>query len=79
MSQLDKLIARFRARPPEIDFGDVETLLRALGWTLARERGSHVSFTKEGESASIVVAKNHRRKVKRTYIVEICNILKLDE
>ena len=79
MTQLDRLVARFRARPPEIDFGDVETLLHAYGWTLARERGSHVTFIKEGESANIVVAKHHGRKVKKTYIVEICRILKLDE
>lgn len=77
MSQRDKLVARIRARPPEADFGDVRALLEEFGWTLQRERGSHVIFVKPGER-SIVVPKVGGRKVKRTYLAMLCERLGLD-
>lgn len=79
MSRLDKLIARFRSRPPEVDYDDVVRLLGAFGWQVARQRGSHVSFVKEGEGVNIVVPKRGGQKVTRTYIVQICEILHLDD
>lgn len=57
-----KLVDRIRARPPEIDFDDVWTLRKAYGWTIDRERGSHVTFVKPGER-SFVVSKVGGRKV----------------
>ncbi len=78
MSQIEKLIERIRARPPQADFEDVCKLLEAFGWKLARERGSHAMFTKEGES-TITVPKVHGRKVKRTYLDLIIERLGLDD
>jgi predicted RNA binding protein YcfA (HicA-like mRNA interferase family) len=78
MSRLDKLVARFRSRPPEVDYDEVERLLLAFGWQVARQRGSHVSFVKEGEGAIIVVPKRGGQKVTRTYIEQICEILHFD-
>ena len=78
MAQLEKLIERVCARPPRARFADVRALLEALGWTLGREKGSHVTFVKQGEFP-IVVAKSGGRWVKRTYLVHICQRLGLDE
>lgn len=78
MTQRERLIARIRARPPEADFEDVRRLLEDFGWRLARQRGSHVTFTKEGESP-IVVPQHHGRKVKRVYLTLICERLGLDD
>lgn len=78
MARRDKLIARIRRRPAEADFGDVQALLRAFGWTLDRETGSHVIFVKPGEFP-ISVPKQHGRKVKRHYLDELCERLGLDE
>ena len=78
MTRIEKLIARIRARPPEADFDDVRSLLEAFGWMLDRERGSHASFSKAGEYP-IVVPKHHGRRVKRAYLVLICERLGLDD
>ena len=79
MSRLDKLVAKFRARPPEVDYDDVESLLAAFGWLVVRQRGSHVSFAKDGEGVNIVVPKRGGQKVTKTYVVQICEILHLDD
>ncbi len=78
MTRLDMLIERIRARPPQARFSDVQTLLEAFGWTLDREKGSHVIFSKAGER-SIVVAKEHGRWVKQVYLDRICVRLGLDD
>ncbi len=78
MTQLERLIEKIRARPPKARFSDVQVLLEAYDWTLNRERGSHVIFTKTGER-SIVLAKEHGRWVKRIYLDRICARLGLDE
>ncbi len=78
MTQREKLIERIRARPPEAEFEDVRLLLEAFGWTLRRERGSHVTFKKTGQR-SITVSKVGGRKVKRVYLDQICERLGLDD
>ena len=78
MTKLDKLIDRIRARPPEADFADVWTLMKAYGWTIGRERGSHVTFVKPGER-SVTVPKQGGRKVKRVYLDLLCDLLGLDD
>jgi predicted RNA binding protein YcfA (HicA-like mRNA interferase family) len=60
-----------------IYFRDVRALLEEFGWTLARRRGSHVTFTKPGELPIVVSA--HNARVTRTYLTLICNRLGLRE
>ncbi len=78
MTRLDKLIEHVQARLPRARFSDVRTLLEAFGWTLDRERGSHVIFTKTGER-SIVLAKETGRWVKEIYLDRNCLRLELDD
>lgn len=78
MSKREKLTGRIRAPPPEADFDDVRCLLEHHGWSLDREKGSHVIFVKEGEGL-ITVPKHHGKKVKRTYLAIICERLGLDD
>jgi len=78
LTQLEKLIARIRARPPQADFNDVENLLLAFGWRRGRQKGSHVIFTKDGER-SITVPLVGGRRVKRVYLTEVCQRLGLDD
>ena len=78
MTGRDKLIDRLRARPPAADFDDVETLMKAFGWTIGRERGSHVTFVKPGERP-IAVPKLCGKRVKRIYLDQLCERLGLDE
>ena len=77
VTQLEKLIARLRRRPPEADFHDIRQLLEACGWTLDRETGSHTFFVKAGERA-ISVPKVGGRKVKRVYIIQVLEHLGLE-
>ncbi len=74
MTRLDKLAERIRARRPGADFDDVRTLLKAYGWALDRQSGSHATFVKPGER-SITVPKAGGQRVKRVYLDQICEIL----
>jgi predicted RNA binding protein YcfA (HicA-like mRNA interferase family) len=78
VTQHDKLIECIRARPPEADFNDVRRLLEAFGWTLSRQKGSHMHFTKPGER-TITIPRLHGRKVKRVYLAQIIERLGLDD
>ncbi len=78
MSQRDKLVAKMRKRPVEADFDDVRKLLEWDGWRKARQSGSHATFVKPGQP-TIFTVPTHGGKVKRTYIVQLCELLRLDE
>jgi predicted RNA binding protein YcfA (HicA-like mRNA interferase family) len=78
MTRREKLIARIRARPVEADFDDVRNLLEDFGWSVERERGSHVTFWKEGEALPIAFPKRGGRRVGRVYLDMICRRLGLD-
>lgn len=77
MSQREKLIEKIRARPSEARFSDVRMLLIEFGWQEARQKGSHVTFVKDGEYP-LVVSQVGGRKVKRVYLDRICERLGLD-
>jgi predicted RNA binding protein YcfA (HicA-like mRNA interferase family) len=78
MGRREKLIARIRARPVEADFADVRRLLEMFGYQMARQKGSHVSFTRPG-MPTIVVPTTGGRKVKGAYLDHLCELLALDE
>lgn len=52
--------------------------MKAYGWVIGRERGSHVTFVKPGER-SFVVSKVGGRRVKRVYLDQLCELLGLDD
>lgn len=78
MTKREKLIAKLRARPPQASFADVSTLLEGAGWTLDRQKGSHVTFAKDGErSISFpIVGGQH---VKGIYVAHILARIDLDD
>lgn len=78
MTKREKLISRFLAEPPEIDFDDVRNLLAIFGYSLRKGgSGSHQVFVKQGEDP-ITIPLVSGRKVKRTYIRRINEILDLE-
>jgi hypothetical protein len=77
MTRREKLIERMRRRPSEMSYDDVRKVLEEFGWTLDREN-KHMTFTKPGEFP-IGLAKVSGKVVKRTYLVEICKRLGLDD
>lgn len=76
LSQRAKLIQRICSRPPEARFRDVQRLLEAFGWTMARQRGSHVTFVQSGELPITVPIRDGQ--VGRFYLGDICSRLDLD-
>lgn len=77
LSQRAKLIQRICSRPPNARFRDVQRLLEAFGWTMARQRGSHVTFTQSGELPITVPIRDG--KVGRIYLVDNCSRLGIDD
>ncbi len=77
MTQREKLVERMRRRPSEMSYDDVRKVLEEYGWKLDREN-KHTTFTKPGEFP-IGLAKVSGKMVKRTYLVEICKRLGLDD
>ncbi len=78
MSRPGKLVEHIRRQPAEAVYSDVRTLLQAFGWQVDRQRGSHVTFVKAGE-LPIIFPLVGGRKVKRVYLDQICDALRLDD
>lgn len=79
LSQIDKLVAKLKARPPEASFADVEAVLAAYGWEKRRTKGSHHTYRKPGEAELLTIPTVGGRTVKRTYLDKVCEMLGLDD
>ena len=79
MSQIEKLVAKLKTRPPEATVGDVQKVLEAYGWELRRQNSSHMSFRKPGDSYVLTIATVSGKRVKTTYIDKVCEHLGLDD
>jgi len=79
VSSVIKLVERILRRPPEVDFRDVERLLKEFGYeSRSPRRGSHYVFVKPYERP-ITVPTLKGRKVKRAYIDLVIDRLNLKE
>ncbi|MBN2238458.1 MAG: type II toxin-antitoxin system HicA family toxin [Dehalococcoidales bacterium] len=79
MSNFDKLIKKFLAKPPEVLFTDVMKVLEAFNYSERHSgTGSHRVFIKPGNSP-IIVPVIKGRKVKRAYIQMIIDRLELED
>ena len=79
VSRFVKLVEKILRRPAEIDFRDVERLLKEFGYeSRPRSGGSHYVFVKSHEPP-ITVPKSKGRKVKRVYIERVIDRLNLKE
>lgn len=63
--------------PSEQRFAVVRKLLESHGWTLARVKGSHHTFTKAGERPVIIPV--HHGRVKPVYVQEVNKICTVEE
>ena len=77
MTQREKLIQEIRRRPSDANFAHVRGLLEQFGWKLDRQRGSQVTFVKEGRPFTFPLVKG--RKVRRPYLERLCDLLGLDD
>jgi len=77
VASLRKLVRRFLLDPPEVEFSDVQRLLRAFGFSHRRGKGSHHFFWRGDLRISVPLV--HGRKVKRTYARRLVRLLKLED
>ena len=78
VSQLDKLIERIRARPPEESFSDVRRLLEAYGWVLKGQKEATPISPSQGNGPQTVPLVSGR-SVKRYILDQIIERLGLNE
>jgi predicted RNA binding protein YcfA (HicA-like mRNA interferase family) len=74
VTALERSTARRLANPTEADFSDVR-VLEGHGWVQARQQGSHVHLTKEGERTIRIPLRGSR--VLGSYVSEVCKRLGL--
>lgn len=79
MSQLEKLVAKLKARPADATFRDVEKVLEAHGWALRRRESSHATFKKPGDPRVFTVSVVSGTRVKEIYLDKLCKLLGLDD
>jgi predicted RNA binding protein YcfA (HicA-like mRNA interferase family) len=78
MGKLEKLIEKFLRDPPELNYDDVYYLLINFGFQEVSAKGSHHTF-RNSKGQKITVPKKGGKLVKRTYLKQIVNLLKLEE
>ena len=79
MSQKDKLLARLLELPSDITFKEIELILNWNGYTRKKKKTgtSHVIFKKSGQLPIGVPFSTH--PVKKCYLEQIIEILKLEK
>lgn len=75
MSRVEKLIARLRSLPVEMEQSEVAVVLAHFGWTRRRTKGSHQVW---GDNGQRLVLAAHGRRIKRPYLADILRLLKLE-
>jgi len=78
VTRLRTLVDRLLADPPEALFAEIRMLLAAFGFVEVRSRGSHHIF-RDRRGRMLVLPKLGGRKVKRTYVRRIVELLELED
>ena len=78
MSKLDKILNKFRQKPPEVNFSEVVYVLQSYGFEEKRIKGSHHSF-RNSEGLKITIPKKGGQKVKGIYVQKLLKLLELEE
>jgi predicted RNA binding protein YcfA (HicA-like mRNA interferase family) len=74
MGKLEKRIARLRQNPRNVRFEELEGILLGLGFTERMGKGSHVSFSLEG---NVLIIPKQKPQLREVYIKLVLE--KLDE
>ncbi len=78
MSKLDKILKKFREKPPEVNFSEVVYVLKAYGFEEKRIKGSHHSF-RNSQGLKITIPKKGGQRVKGIYVQKLLKLLELEE
>jgi predicted RNA binding protein YcfA (HicA-like mRNA interferase family) len=67
MTKLEKLLKRIENNPKAVTMADLQTLLEAYGFRLARVKGSHYIFEHAGRDETLVIP-YRRPYIKASYV-----------
>lgn len=70
-----KLLSRLEQNPKAVSIRELETTLRAFGWYLDRQKGSHKVYRHADVSQPLVVPE-HRPHVGRHYVEQVIDQLR---
>ena len=65
MSKLDKILKKFRQKPPEVNFSEVVYVLKSFGFEEKRIKGSHHSF-RNPQGLKITIPKRGDKRLKES-------------
>ncbi|PID84485.1 hypothetical protein CSB09_00655 [Candidatus Gracilibacteria bacterium] len=76
MTQIQKLIEKFKKQPSTVQWKDLEKIIKHNGYRLERIKGSHHIYSKENEDPIIAPVHNGEIKIpyKKRFRKQIYNI-----
>jgi len=77
VSSVNKLVRRLLARPADMRFDEVETVLESFGYELKGSKGSHRRFERPGRP--MIVVPVSARRVSRYYLADLVRLLGLED
>lgn len=78
MSKHQKQLDRFRANPRNVRFDDLDTLLRRFGF-VARQRGSHVTYSRESHRLTVPINRPFLKPVYVRLVIELLESIEENE
>ena len=78
MSKLEKLVASLLANSGDYSYSDTKKVLSNFGFVEIRAKGSHHTFRHKDGRVQVIPLK-HGKRVKKFYVKEIVELLKLKE
>jgi predicted RNA binding protein YcfA (HicA-like mRNA interferase family) len=78
MATLDKLVRLFLRKPPEVTFAQADRLLTAFDFVKVPGGGSGHQIFRHSDSRKISIPTVSGRRVKRTYVIQIVDLLDLE-
>jgi len=71
MSKIEKLIARFKAKPKDFSYNELVTLLNSFGYRQAQGAGSRVIFIHERTKHKMKLHKPHPGNILKNYQLDL--------
>lgn len=73
MTKKDKLIDRFKSHPKDFTWGEMETLMKNLGFYASNKgktSGSRIEFIRESDGRSVILHKPHPGNIIKGYALK---------
>lgn len=78
MTSFKNRVTLLLSNPPEMAYDEIKSILEHFGFYRDREKGSHCIY-RHKDGRKIGFPKSGGRYIKRPYLIEIADILRLEE